>query len=327
MDSNAKIKNWDEMILPFQLDKANIRGRITHLDAVLNNVLHQHDYPLEVSALVAEAATLTALIGQTLKLRWKLSLQIRGNGPIRIIATDYFAPTNDGKPARIRAYASFDKKRLEQTTNGTAFDKIGSGMFALLIDQGAGMIPFQGITPLAGGSLAKCAETYFAQSEQLATRFEITISEYLVKKEPHWRAGGIMIQHIPDASPLMKNSPTSKNNMLQNSNNHAENWKRANILLDTVKESELIGPKITPPELLHRLFHEEEPRIFPAQSVEFGCTCGSEKLRQTMSIYSVKDIKTMTAENGMVTADCQFCGAHYELEPDSLGFKATKRKT
>jgi molecular chaperone Hsp33 len=58
---------------------------------------------------VAEAALLTALIGQTIKLRWKLSLQMRGDGPARMIATDYFAPDGeDGQPARIRAYASFD---------------------------------------------------------------------------------------------------------------------------------------------------------------------------------------------------------------------------
>ena len=74
---------WDDTVLPFQLDRSDVRGRIARLDGVLDRVLAQHDYPPVVEALVAEAALLTALIGQTIKLRWKLSLQIRGNGPVR----------------------------------------------------------------------------------------------------------------------------------------------------------------------------------------------------------------------------------------------------
>jgi molecular chaperone Hsp33 len=103
---------WDDTVLPFQLDRPDIRGRVARLDGVLDRVLAQHDYPRPVEALVAEAALLTALIGQTIKLRWKLSLQIRGDGPARLIATDYFAPTEDGQPARIRAYASYDEDRI-----------------------------------------------------------------------------------------------------------------------------------------------------------------------------------------------------------------------
>ncbi|MBR9865064.1 MAG: Hsp33 family molecular chaperone HslO, partial [Rhodobacteraceae bacterium] len=98
-----------------------------------------------------------------------------------------------------------------------------------------------------------------------------------------------------------------------------DNWNRASILLDSVEEMELIGPHVGQQQLLRRLFHEETPRVFPAQPVEFGCTCGEDKVRQTMSIYSAKDIQKMTADNGMVTADCQFCGAHYELPPETLG--------
>ena len=101
-----------------------------------------------------------------------------------------------------------------------------------------------------------------------------------------------------------------------------ENWTRANLLLDTVEELELIGPTVQPTELLIRLFHEEGPRVFDAQPVRFGCTCSPDKVRQSLSIYSAKDIATMTTDAGIVTADCQFCGAHYEFDPATLGFEA-----
>ena len=104
---------WDDTVLPFQLDRSDIRGRVARLDGALDQILQQHDYPSPIEALVAEAAVLTALIGQSMKLRWKLSLQIRGKGPARLIATDYYGPSDDGAPAHIRAYASYDAERLD----------------------------------------------------------------------------------------------------------------------------------------------------------------------------------------------------------------------
>jgi len=318
---------WDDTVLPFQLDRADIRGRIARLDGVLEQVLRQHAYPSAVEAMVAEAAILTALIGQTIKLRWKLSLQIRGDGPLKLIATDYYGPTAEGNPARIRAYASFDAEAIA-ASDQPPFSLIGKGMFAILIDQGAGMTPYQGITPLTGGSLSTCAETYFAQSEQLPTRFSISMGKSTEQGgAERWRAGAVMLQHMPKASPHVAEASgdgalLAAEDLL--AGDDGENWRRANLLLDTVEDLELVGPHVAPTELLHRLFHEETPRVFDAQSVKFGCSCGPEKVVQTMSIYSAKDIAHMTNASGKVTADCQFCGAHYEFDPAELGFESKK---
>ncbi len=318
---------WDDTVLPFQLDLSDIRGRVARLDGTLDAVLSQHDYPPVIEALVAETALLTALIGQTIKLRWKLSLQVRGDGPARLIATDYYAPAKDGEPARIRAYASYDAERLEHDAD--AFTQIGRGYFAVLIDQGKGTAPYQGITPIAGGSLSSCAETYFAQSEQLPTRFSL---EFGRSSAPggveHWRAGGVMLQHMPKASPFAKDGASGDAGLLNPEDvlegDELENWTRANLLLDTVEPLELIGPTVQPTDLLVRLFHEEGPRVFEAQSVGFGCTCSPDRVRQSLSIYSARDIGHMTTDEGIVTADCQFCGAHYEFDPATLGFEATE---
>ena len=327
MSRLAKIA-WDDTVLPFQLDRTDIRGRVARLDGVLDTILGQHNYPAVVEGLVAEAALLTALIGQTIKLRWKLSLQIRGNGPIRIIATDYYAPSAEGESAQMRAWASFDADRLD--LDGSGFGQIKAGYFAILLDQGAGTTPYQGITPISGGSLSACAETYFAQSEQLPTRFSLSSGRSrLAGEDEGWRAGGVMLQHMPKASPFVATEGGSGEGGLLSATDileggAGENWDRANLLLDTVEDLELVGPSVTPTDLLVRLFHEERPRVFDAQSVVFGCSCSDEKVRDSLSIYSAKDIGHMTTEDGIVTADCQFCGAHYEFDPGTLGFEATK---
>lgn len=320
---------WDDTVLPFQLDRSDIRGRVARLDGVLGGILSQHDYPAPVEALVAEIVLLTALIGQTVKLRWKLSLQVQSKGAVRMIATDYFAPEEDGRSARIRAYSSFDRERI---SSGQPFDQIGEGYFAILIDQGEGMTPYQGITPIAGKSLSDCAEAYFAQSEQLATRFALGFGK---SSQPgiaeHWRAGGVMLQHMPKSSPLLKPAEgedsarlLAPEDLLEEDDR--EDWNRANLLLDTVEDLELIGPTVPPNDLLVRLFHEEGPRVFESQPVRFGCTCSEDRVRQSLSIYSARDIEKMTTDEGRVTADCQFCGQHYDLDPKSVGFEADGRK-
>ncbi len=319
---------WDDTVLPFQLDRTDIRGRVARLDGVLDRILTQHRYPPAVEALVAEAALLTALIGQTIKLRWKLSLQIRGDGPVRIIATDYYAPSKEGGAARIRAWASYDAERVDAT--GPGFPQIGEGYLAILLDQGAGTVPYQGITPLAGRALSSCAEAYFAQSEQLPTRFALAFGRSILPGEAErWRAGGVMLQAMPKSSlPPADTGGSGEGGLLSAEDildgEEGENWSRANHLLATVEEIELIGPQVAPTDLLVRLFHEEVPRVFDAQSVQFGCSCSPDRVRKSLSIYSAKDIGHMTTDDGIVTADCQFCGAHYEFDPETLGFEASK---
>ena len=314
---------WDDTVLPFQLDASDIRGRVARLDGVLDGVLKQHNYPHQIEALVAEMAVLTALIGQTMKLRWKLSLQVQAKGAVRMIATDYYGPEKEGDLARIRAYATYNEELL---TDAAPFDQVGEGYFAIMIDQGKGMTPYQGITPLEGASLSDCAAAYFAQSEQLPTRFALSYGKSIEPGVPeHWRAGGIMVQHMPKASPLMaKGEGTGEvlqaKDLVQGDDE--ENWRRVNVLVDTVEDMELIGPSVPPNDLLVRLFNEELPRVYEAQNVRFGCTCSEERVRQSLSIYSAKDIQTMVTEEGRVTADCQFCSAHYDLDPASVGFRS-----
>jgi molecular chaperone Hsp33 len=316
----------DDAVLPFQLDRADIRGRVARLDATLETILGQHDYPPAVSALVAEAALLTAMIGQALKLRFKLSLQVRGDGPVRLIAADWRAPEAEGGPGRIRAYAGFDHGRL--TGAVAPFRLLGSGHFALTIDQGPGTAPYQGLTPLTGGSLGACAETYFAQSEQIATRFAVAVAESASPGQPaRWRGGAVMLQHMPKASPhAAPDAPSGEAGLMSAADvaamsDGAEDWRRVNLLLDTVEPHELLGPLVPAETMLLRLFHEETPRVWPAQPVEFGCSCSRERVEAAMAQYSAKDLAAMTDARGLLTADCQFCGAHYEFDPKTLGFE------
>jgi molecular chaperone Hsp33 len=314
----------DDTILPFQLDRLNVRGRVARLDATIDTILSQHNYPPAVSGLVAEATLLTALIGQTIKLRDRFSIQVRGKGgAVTMLATDYFAPASEGEPAVMRAYAAYDAEKLG---DGKGIELLGEGLMGVTIDQGTGH-PYQGVTPLTGASLADCAEVYFAQSEQIATRFALASAQSQEPGQPvNWRAGGVVLQHLPDASPLMDRGPDAPGdggtNLMTGDDvaaltGEGDDWRTAALKLETVEELELLGPLITSEQLLVRLFHEDSPRIYPAQAVTFGCTCGAEKLEGVLSSYDRAALSEMV-EDGNITADCQFCGTQYVFTLEQL---------
>lgn len=312
----------DDSLLPFQLDRSQMRGRVARLDKTLDIILTQHDYPKQVCALVAEAVLLTALVGQAVKLRWRFSIQIRGDGPIRLIATDYYAPKTEGGMAEVRAFASFDADAL---TDADPFGQLGAGVFGVTIDQGPQMTPYQGVTPLSGGSLSACAETYFAQSEQLATRFVIEAAESAAPGEAtNWRGGGIMVQQLPLEGGRAPDAPSGADGLMNSDDvaemgDRSEDWGRVAALLATVETTELIGPHLAPDALLYRLFHEETPRVYDPQKVAFGCTCSAERVQAALEQYSSEDISHMITDDGKVTADCQFCGALYVFDPEEVG--------
>lgn len=333
----------DDSVLPFQLDRLALRGRVARLDGVLDRILTQHAYPPSVAALVGEAALLTALIGDAMKLQGRFSLQARGEGPVTLVATDYFAPGFEGlgvqegaagpeaaDAAHIRAYATFDAARTPETSKDPAA-LLGDGLFAMTIDQGGHMRPYQGLTPIVPGGLGASAEAYFAQSEQLATRFVAAIGASIdgaVDPEtgaarPHWRAGGVMLQHMGKVGEGAIGDQPSGEGGLMNAQDVADmsdspdDWRHGALLLETADVMELIGPHVSPEALLFRLFHEVGPRVFPARPIRFGCTCSREKVVELLRSYPAENLADMRTEDGDVEAQCQFCGARYRWSPEA----------
>lgn len=305
MTNRAKVSENDG-VQPFHLTSAPVRGRVGRLHKTLQQLLTIRNYPPAVEPIIAETAVLTALIGQMIYPGWKLSIQVRSRGPLRLIAADYFVPENPRMAAKLRSMATYDESVMKGATSVPSFDQ-HEGYFAVLMDRNDGKKPVHGMVPLERPTLAQCAEDYFRRSEQIPTRFVISVEPCTEGAMKIWRGGGIVIQQLPNE----ENGP------------HLEDWTRSETLLSTVEPPELTGPSVSMLQTLYRLFHEEQPKVGPMHSVEFGCSCSAEKVRQSLSIYSSKDIATMTTAAGIVTADCQFCGHRYEFDPSSLGFEAT----
>ena len=284
-------KKFVDSVLPFQVDSKNLRGRFACVEKVTSDTLKNHHFPEEVCALLIEALLLTILTGEMIKIRWRLSLQIRGSGSIKLLATDYYAPREGGKPARVRAYADYDK-------DAKHFN-LESGLFAITIDQGKKMEPYQGITPIIEGSLSKSAENYFFQSEQIKTFFDLNITKkHGEKNGKNWSASGFMLQALPgDDNELVED----------------QSWNRLKKRIIEKTKDYLMSADLDQYRFLDNIFQTSKLTVFKETKLKFGCSCKRKTLLYTLAQYPKDQLKEMSDNQKKILADCQFCGKKFQF--------------
>ena len=285
-------KKFVDSILPFQIDNRNLRGRFACVEKVTSDALKNHHFPDEVCALLIEALLLTILIGEMIKIRWRLSLQIRGRGSIKLLATDYYAPREGGKPARVRAYADYDKD--------AKYFNLESGLFAITIDQGKKMEPYQGITPIIEGSLSKSAENYFFQSEQIKTFFDLNITKkHGEKNGNNWSASGFMLQALPEDNDIELVDDQSWNSL-------------KNRIIEQTKDY-LMSADFDQYRFLDNIFQTSTLTVFKETKLKFGCSCKRKTLLYTLAKYPKDQLEEMSDDQKKISADCQFCGKKFQF--------------
>ncbi len=289
----------DDIVLPFAVESLNARGRIARLGEAVDAAIRQHAWPPAVSRLLGEIMALAALLGTAMKFDGKLIIQTQSSGPVNMLVADFVTP------GFIRGLARFDEEALKRTQTDDPAALLGEGSMALTIDQGPDMDRYQGLVALSG-PLAQAAEKYFAQSEQIPTRVRLAAGSLGDGERERWRAGALMLQHMPPASAPGGDAPGD-----------ADDWPRACALFDTVEDHELLDPTLSPERLAYRLFHEEGVRVFAPVPVEWRCGCSRESLLEILRRFSPEERRAMT-ENGRITATCRFCSREYVFDPAEL---------
>ena len=299
-------KNFDNCV-SFFITNGAYQGRLIRLHDVINTILEKHAYPRTVSAVVAESTVLGAMLSSTLKYDGLFTLQTKTNGPVPMIVVDV---TSDGK---IRACARFDEEHLNENqrlrkTSGEiepAPHLMGGGYLAFTVDQGKGTDLYQGIVDIQGKTLAECALRYFKQSEQIDTNLKLFLKAPQGESSS-WAAAGIMLQKMPLKGGTEVDEETA-----------AESWNEANVFMESLSEDEVFDADLSSEEILHRLFHSSDLKVTQTKEYKFGCRCSREKLLNTLSTFSKKDIDDMV-ENGKITATCHFCSEEYVFSPAEL---------
>ncbi len=196
---------YADAVIPFEIRGRDVSGRITRLEAVVDTILGRHDYPAPVAGLLGQALALTALLGSIIKFEGIFTLQIKGDGPVSLLVCDFATPPganeSDAIGGVLRGVANFDAAKLPDGDAPSLRELVGEGYMALTIDQGGHSERYQGIVELTGETLDECARHYFTTSEQLPSEV-VTVCEAVGSNgRQRWRAGSILIQHLPKGGP------------------------------------------------------------------------------------------------------------------------------
>lgn len=261
----------------FLLESTPVRGEIVHLDATWRAVLERRSYPAPLQALLGDMMAAAALLSAILKFEGSLIMQMQGNGPVQLLVVEATSEHT------LRATAKWEG----ELAKGNVTELLGAGRFVISIVPTNGKQTYQGIVAIEGESIAQVLEHYMAKSEQLETRLWLASDSQ--------QAAGMLLQKLPAA-------PTQD----------ADAWNRATQLGETIRREELLS--IPAREIIRRLYHEEDVRVFESRPVAFRCSCSRERVTSMLRLLGHDEVKSIIAERNTVEVDCEFCGRHYTFD-------------
>jgi molecular chaperone Hsp33 len=261
----------------FIFEHAPIRGEMVQLAATWQAVTERYDYPAPLRQVLGELMAAGALLAATLKFEGTMILQLHGSGPVKLIVVE----CSSGHA--MRATAKWDGDIPE----GNLRTLLGNGRFAISLVPESGQQSYQGVVDLNADSIAAALEHYMATSEQIATRIWLASDDN--------RSAGLLLQKLPERESADDDA-----------------WPRAEHLASTVKPEELLG--LEPQQLLHRLFHEEDLRVFEPRPVFFRCSCSRDRVVGMLRMLGRDEVRGVIAERGEVEVHCEFCNRRYAFD-------------
>ncbi len=268
-----------DSIRRFLFEGAPIRGEIVQLDATWRAVLERHDYPPLLRTLLGEMMAASALLSATLKFDGAMLMQVQGTGALRLLVVEC---TSAGT---LRATAKWEDPLPE----GAGFAELLRGArCAITLVQPDGSQSYQGVVEVVGDGVADMLMHYMRHSEQIETTLTVSADE--------GRVAGLLLQRLPESA-----------------DEDPDRWDRVRMLAGTVEHAELLG--LAPADVLRRLFHEEDVRLFDPQPLAFRCSCSRGRVESMLAMLGPEEVESVLAEQGHVEVTCDFCNRTYRFDP------------
>jgi len=305
-----------DLIQRFYFAGQPFRGAIVKLQNSFIEALNGHNYPSSINALLGESLTASVLMGIHLKHNARLSLQARGDGPIKLLMAEAVmqqaADTNEEVTQhKVRAVARLS----EETPPGIESDSqalqhlLGRGQLAITIEPEEGE-RYQGIVGADQENLSQCLEAYFNQSEQLPTLFQLATSDTA--------AAGILLQRMPHNDNYQAGDNTLNSNDI---------WEELIALTGTLTDRELLEVPVE--KLLFNLFHEHQVKLSPPDTIQFECSCSYQRTGAALMQISPLEIESILEADQEIVMDCEFCSARYRFNSkdiDNLGQQSNETR-
>jgi len=280
----------------FLFEQYPIRGHLVHLDASWRALIEHREYPSAIRDTLGEAVAASLLLAATVKFEGVLSLQLQGDGPVHLMLAQCTGGLGVRGLARYREGA-WGEGAGTGASAGRIVDLIGAGNLTVTLETDDGAQRYQGVVPIAGRRLAESLQVYFENSEQLPTRLWLHADASGVS--------GMLLQKLPvgDAPPgAAAVDPAAVEDA----------WRRVQLIGETLTPEEL--GTLADADILHRLFNEDDVRLFEPAPVYFRCRCSRERVSRMLQSLGAAETRSVLAERGEVEVRCDFCNRAYAFD-------------
>ena len=294
METPATITH--DQVRRFIFENQPVRGHWVHLENAWRELRAHASYPPPVTELLGQAVVASVLLAATLKFRGTLTFQLQGDGAVGLLVAQC---THD---FRVRAVARSDRAAVsalsaEEASSGAELFRrlVGDGgRITVTVEADEKSLRYQGIVPIAGGSLAESLETYFASSEQLPTRVRLSADET--------HGAGMLVQKLPGA----EDPDIAEESEVE------EAWRGAQRGIARLTPRGLHDHSIE--ELLVQGFPGRDLRLFRGSPVRFECRCSQGRVASLLRALGPQEVRDVLKEQGSVTVTCEFCHRPYRFD-------------
>jgi molecular chaperone Hsp33 len=266
----------------FLFENLDIRGRLVCLTAAWQRMLEGRDYPEHIAELLGHTTALNVLLGANQKGSGRVTLQVQGSGPVRLLVADCTAEL------RIRGMASYEKQKA---VSAGERGLLGDGRLSVTLEDLKSGQFYQSLVPLEGETLEQIFEHYLSQSEQTTA--------FLRLKADGGALCGLLLEKLPQAD---LRDP--------------DGWNRVTHLASTLRLDETRDAQ--PYDLLTRLFPEELMRVFRLYAVEYHCPYDESKVKDMLLGLGRQEVESILAEQGEVVIRNEMCNHEYRFDKKTI---------
>lgn len=271
--------NDKDVLQRFIFENNPVRGELVRLNESYRSITEQHGYPPIIRNLLGEALAAVVLLSSIIKFNGRLTIQFRGNSKLKLLVA--------------QCDQQFHLRGLVQWEGELNKDELcialNQGVLAIMMDPGIpGGKRYQGIVEWKGHSLSESIEHYFNQSEQLSTRIWLTVDAH--------SAAGLLLQMMPKEKPEL----------------HINDWEHLIQLTNTITPDELL--QLDNKTILHRLYSEEDIRLFDQEPVKFRCDCSLARGEHAIRLLGQQEAEQELKEKQNIIVTCEFCNKEYVFD-------------
>lgn len=283
-----------DRIYTFLLGGGKFRGKIVHTTRLIQEMKANHDLGVLETLTLGQAYMGGLILASNLKDQGRIQLNIECGGPIKGLSVE--ADTH----GTVRGYLKENPIPLDAPPE--SFDLspyFGPGFLSVNRLEGNMKTPHSSQVMLQYGNISKDLASYYLESEQIPTFFNLSIK--FDKQGEVISSGAIFIQVMPG-------TPDKEIEALEKE------------VLELPSLGDRLAQGVTPAQYLQNNLKNMNPEILQDKKVEFFCQCSKEYYVPYLKGLEPRD-KEDIKEKGPFPLElkCFNCNSTYQFSKEELG--------